>query len=225
MKKDLFLRSVLWLCLLSLAAAGASCAAAYSRTHRMQRRFDAMERERQELSLRSERSETTQRSESRTAAEHELCLITTGPVAGGCAEVVVPLRRLDSLPDGARFAAREDRTTVEALRRGDELVVTARSDSAMRRTVRYESRSRAHRDSCDSTQRRQAVRTDSIGRAERSLASGREEAFAGVRQRPARRGRWFAAGLLAGMLLAWALRRGGLWRRATGALAGFFRAG
>ncbi len=225
MKKELFLRSMRGLCLLSLAAAGVSCAATHSRTQRMQRRVETMERERLELGRRSDRRETAQRSGSRTAAEHEVRLVTTGPVAGGCAEVVVPLRRLDSLPDGARFAAREGRTTVEALRRGDELVVTARSDSAMRRTVRYEYRSRAQRDSCDSSQQRQAERTDSAGRAERSLSAGCEERFAGERQRPARRGRWFAAGLCVGMLLVWALRRGGLRRRLTGALAGFFRGG
>ena len=50
--------------------------------------------------------------------------------------VEVPLAALDSLPEGARFGACDGRTEVVAMRRGNKLVVEARSDSMARAVVR-----------------------------------------------------------------------------------------
>ncbi|MDE6876900.1 MAG: hypothetical protein K2P00_03655, partial [Alistipes sp.] len=48
----------------------------------------------------------------------------------------VPLAALQELPEGARFVARQGPLAVETRRRGDTLVVTARSDSLPRKVVR-----------------------------------------------------------------------------------------
>lgn len=57
-------------------------------------------------------------------------------VPAGAVAVEVPLMALDSLPEGARFGARDGRVEVVAVRRGGKLRVEARSDSVARAVVR-----------------------------------------------------------------------------------------
>lgn len=67
---------------------------------------------------------------------YEETVSTFEPVPAEKVAVEVPLAALDSLPEGARFGARDGRTEVVAMRRGDRLVVEARSDSMARAVVR-----------------------------------------------------------------------------------------
>ena len=57
-------------------------------------------------------------------------------VPAGSVAMEVPLSAFDSLPEGVRFAVHEGRLELSAERRGDRLVLGARSDSLARKTLR-----------------------------------------------------------------------------------------
>lgn len=126
--------------------------------------------------------------------------------------VAIPLDRLDSLPEGAQFASRSGRVTVEARRRGGELVITARSDSLMRRVLRLERLENRSGESAETLRRSLEERsTDSLERVA-ALSTARTEERQSHRSRPALRGWWFAAGAVAGVALLTVRRR----KRSTG---------
>ena len=93
------------------------------------------------------------------------------PRRNHCAREVaaaVPLAALQELPEGARFVARQGPLAVETRRRGDTLVVTARSDSLPRKVVRtIRTEIRRQRDSAATrcseyrTQRADSIRRES----------------------------------------------------------------
>lgn len=58
------------------------------------------------------------------------------PVPAASVAMEVPLSAFDSLPEGVRFAVHEGRLELSAERRGDRLVLGARSDSLARKTLR-----------------------------------------------------------------------------------------
>lgn len=105
----------------------------------------------------------------------------------------VPLAALDSLPEGARFGARNGRMEVAAVRRGDQLVVEARSDSIARAVV-WTTRCEELRYS-DST----------LARVAESQAAGTHRCESSTVERTARSrpgGHWWlAAGLVLGAAL------------------------
>lgn len=129
---------------------------------------------------------------SHVAGERFVCEETAAvfeTVPAGYAATAVPLAALPSLPEGARFAARQGSLAVEARRCGDTLVIAARSDSLPRRVVRaVRTEIRRH---CDSA----AVRF-----SERRTAAAdniRQECRAETVPPPSRGGRWgyFLAGI------------------------------
>ena len=72
---------------------------------------------------------------SHAAEELSFCeetVVAAEAVPARQTEIAVSLAALASLPDGGRFAGRHEGLAVEALRRGDSVVVTARSDSIPR---------------------------------------------------------------------------------------------
>ncbi|MDE5579553.1 MAG: hypothetical protein K2I85_06370 [Alistipes sp.] len=74
-------------------------------------------------------------SASHAAEELSFCeetVVAAEAVPARQTEIAVSLAALASLPDGSRFAGRHEGLAVEALRRGDSVVVMARSDSIPR---------------------------------------------------------------------------------------------
>lgn len=133
---------------------------------------------------------------------------TCDTVAAARAVLVVPLAGVEALPPGAGFAVREGQLSVSAQRRGDTLVVEARSDGMLRAVTRVERRETFVRRSCDS-----AVSAGHVGQAAYAADSAAwEEVRAEVATtrvvRPFRWGVWLAVGAAAGVLLLVLLRRG-----------------
>ena len=191
----------------------ASCAASRSQTLRSECQAVETLTTEETVQEQSRNAQEVRHSTAEQSTLHEIRTVTTESVAAEEAEIVVPLRTLDSLPDGAQFALRKGRTSVAARRNGDALIVTARSDSLGRAVTSYErtdARSFAATDSTtrnttDSTRIRSAEhRTSSAV----SLTETREE-----RRTPARRGWWFAAGAAVGVLLVLLLRHAGIFRK------------
>ena len=132
----------------------------------------------------------------RAAQEQFACeetVSTFEPVPAETVAVEVPLAALDSLPEGARFGARDGRTEVVAMRRGDRLVVEAHSDSMVRTVVRT-ARSEELRHS-DSTVARTAE--NRVAGSFRSQSSTVEHA---ARSRPGGHW-WLAIGVVLGAAL------------------------
>ena len=191
----------------------ASCAASRSRTLRSECQAVETFTTEETVQERSRNAQEVRHSTAEQSTLHEIRTVTTEAVAAEEAEIVVPLRTLDSLPDGAQFALRNGRTSIAARRSGDALIVTARSDNLRRTVTSYErtdARSFAATDSAarnttDSTRIRSAEHRASSAV---SLTETREE-----RHTPARRGWWFVAGAAVGVLLGLLLRHAGIFRK------------
>ena len=178
-----------------------SCAASRSRQQHSRQQVLSTSTAEQTV---QERSLTARQSQHRTAGQsirHEVRTTTTEAVAAEEACLVVPLRAFDSLPEGAQFAVRNGRTSVAASRRGDGLVITARSDSLCRRVTACEQTDVLKFTVADSLTRYAAdtSRHETLGQYA-SCADIRTETT-DDRRTPARRGRWFVAGLALGALL------------------------
>ena len=130
---------------------------------------------------------------------YEETVSTFEPVPAERVAVEVPLAALDSLPEGARFGARDGRTEVVAMRRGDKLVVEARSDSMARAVVRT-ARSEELRHSDSTVARVVENRADSSFRGQSSTV---EHA---ARSRPGGHW-WLAIGLVLGIVLLVGFRK------------------
>lgn len=125
MKPNSFL---LWLLAGWLAASAVSCAASRSNARTAHRA----------VSQRSEELRSSAASSYRAGEEalREEIIVDSEPVPAREVAAAVPLAALQELPEGARFVARQGSLAVAAQRRGDTLVVTARSDSLPRKAVR-----------------------------------------------------------------------------------------
>lgn len=163
-----------------------------------------------------ERSLSLQESQQHTTGQsirHEIRTTTTEAVAAETAHLVVPLRTLDSLPEGAQFAVRNGRTSLAASRHGDGLVITAHSDSLCRRVTACEQTDVLRLSVADSTTRFAAdsSRHEALGQSVSCTAIRTETSD--DRRTPAHRGRWFVAGLVLGVLLMLLIRGLGILRR------------
>lgn len=199
--------------LMRMGAAGLSaalfvaCAASRSRSqHDFQARHSAVAVERMQEMQRCD----TLRSLCRSRETMSVCesrIETCDTVAAARAVLVVPLAGVHALPSGAGFAVREGRLSVSAQRRGDTLVVEARSDSMLRAVTRVERREIFSRRKCDST-----VSAGHVGQTVYAADSAaweevRAEAAMTRVVRPFRWGVWLAVGAAAGVLLFVLLRR------------------
>ncbi len=122
------------------AALFVACAATRSRAqHDFQAQRNAVAVERMQEMQRCD----TLRSLCRSREVVSVCesrIETYDTVAAARAVLVVPLASVEALPPGAGFAVREGRLSVSAQRRGDTLVVEARSDGMLRAVTRVERR-------------------------------------------------------------------------------------
>lgn len=112
-----------------VAVCAVSCAASRSRTQSTAETVAEQRIENEYVAEKYHRAEQEQFAREESVSTFEA-------VPAERVVVEVPLAALDSLPEGARFGARDGRTEVVAMRRGDRLVVEARSDSMARAVVR-----------------------------------------------------------------------------------------
>ncbi len=66
------------------------------------------------------------------------------------AQVTIPMQSLDDLPDGAGYGTTNGRATIEAVRQGDNIVVTGKCDSIARQCILYERQASRYRQTVDS---------------------------------------------------------------------------
>jgi len=114
----------------AMALLAVSCAASRNRTHSAAEQTVASQKV-ENLRTEEKNGRTTFGSLVR---EETVSMFEAVPAQAVAVEV--PLAALDSLPEEARFGARNGRTEVIAIRRGDKLMVEARSDSLARAAVR-----------------------------------------------------------------------------------------
>ena len=184
-----------WL-LAVLAVTAVSCAASWSSSQ--------SSAERSAVSRRIEFGQAAE-EHGRTVYEETLreeVVTTCAYVPAESVAAEVALAVLDSLPEGARFVVREGRLELSAERRGDKLLLGARSDSLARRTE-HRSRTVAVRH-CDTVRRCTAqhgvVAADTL-RSSSAVAEAE-------RSRPRGGGWWrFAAGFGLCVVLLALLRR------------------
>lgn len=189
------------------AALFVACAASRSRSqHDFQARHSAVVAERMQETLRSD-TLAAQWRERAAVAVSESRIETCDTVAAARAVLVVPLAGVQALPPGAGFAVREGRLSVSAQRRGDTLVVEARSDSMLRAVTRVERREIFSRRKCDSTVSAGHVGQTVYAADSAASAAVRAEAATTRVVRPFRWGVWLAIGAAAGLLLLVLLRR------------------
>lgn len=135
------------------------------------------------------------------------------PVPQEEAKVTIPTQNLLDLPDGAKYGASYGRATVEAERSGDNIIVTGRCDSIARRCEYYERHAFRLQNTVDSLQTTIAHLESqlSLMKFERD-STAFQNSFESHESKPPRTGgKWLAAGVLLGMVLAVAFRL--LWTR------------
>lgn len=128
------------------------------------------------------------------------------------AQVTIPMQSLNDLPEGAKFGDSSGRATVEALRQGDNIILTGRCDSVARQCALLEKRTTRQESTIDSLRKALQYKDTELFQMASKLALNstrtvveKEEA----RKPPRRVGGWLAAGTAlglaggAGMNLIW----------------------
>ena len=116
------------------------------------------------------------------------------------ATATIPTQNLLNLPDGAKYSAQNGRASVEAERRGDNIIVRGRCDSIARRCTYFENRVFRQRVLIDSLTGRLEEMQVYRARADSLLAavSAAYHAAEHTEKPPATWYRWLLAGFLAG---------------------------
>lgn len=119
------------------------------------------------------------------------------------AQVTIPTESLADLPDGAKFGTSNGRASVEAVRQGDNIVVTGRCDSIARQCMLYERQATRHRQTIDSLNAVANELHSKVNQMELAAASKHayyERLFAESKKPPR-----FKAGLIIGLIAGVAL--------------------
>jgi len=124
------------------------------------------------------------------------------PIPAAQAQVTIPMQSLTDLPEGAKFGDSSGRATVEALRQGNNIILTGRCDSVARQCALLEKRTTRQENTIDSL--RNALRykdSELVQMASKlSLNSTRSVVEKEETRKPPRRvGGWFAAGTALGL--------------------------
>lgn len=112
----------------------------------------------------------------------------------------IPMQSLLDLPEGAKYGTADGRASVEALRQGDNIVLTGRCDSVARQCTKYEKQTFRQKSTIDSLKavidklhsRLSQMALESESNVNRSVLETQPK----VPQR--RSGKWFLAGVVKG---------------------------
>ncbi len=122
------------------------------------------------------------------------------PIPSEQTSLEIPTQNLLNLPEGAKYGTHSGRASVEAERRGDNIVVTGKCDSIARRCVYFESQVFRQREVIDSlaqlliAERAKYRQLDSLS----SARSGTMQVVQTTRKSPATWHWWLLFGFLAG---------------------------
>ncbi len=138
-------------------------------------------------------------AESRTQANRTLLMAAEG-VPGQTAQLTIPMQNLRDLPDGAKYTVQNGRASVEAERQGENIVVTGKADSIVRRCLYFENQVFRQRQSLDSLSRL-LLTSQAANEQQSTLAaarSGTTQTVETTRKPPATWHWWLLTGFLAG---------------------------
>lgn len=129
------------------------------------------------------------------------------------AQETIPMQSLIDLPEGAKYGTAYGRASVEALRRGDNIVLTGRCDSVARQCMVYERQTFKQKSTIDSLN---AVIDNLHSRLSQMAFESESNANKSVletqpKDPPRRNGKWFLAGIVIGTAGGVAVQC--LWRR------------
>lgn len=117
-------------------------------------------------------------------------------------QVTIPTESLIDLPEGAKFGDSSGRATIEAQRRGDNIVLTGRCDSVARQCTLYERQTFRQQSTIDSLRRELQTKNSELSQMAFELASSNSQlaiATEETRKPPRKVGGWFAAGAVLGL--------------------------
>lgn len=137
----------------------------------------------------------------------------TEVVPAQTSSLTVPTQNLLDLPEGASYRANEGRSSVEARRHGDNIVLTGKCDELARRVTTYEQTVFRQRSAIDSLRNVIHAQQESIAKF-KGEAKARDETITMLEQtckKPNRWYRWLLVGVLLGVALCIAIRI--LWNR------------
>lgn len=129
------------------------------------------------------------------------------------AQETIPMQSLINLPEGAKYGTAYGRASVEALRQGDNIVLTGRCDSVARQCTVYERQTFKQKSTIDSLN---AVIDNLHSRLSQMAFESESNANKSVletqpKDPPRRNGKWFLAGIVIGT--AGGVAAQCLWRR------------
>lgn len=117
-------------------------------------------------------------------------------------QVTIPAESLIDLPEGAKFGDSSGRATIEAQRRGDNIVLTGRCDSVARQCTLYERQTFRQQSTIDSLRRELQSKNSELSQMAFELASSNSQlaiATEETKKPPRKVGGWFAAGAVLGL--------------------------
>ena len=117
-------------------------------------------------------------------------------------QVTIPAESLIDLPEGAKFGDSSGRATIEAQRRGDNIVLTGRCDSVARQCTLYERQTFRQQSTIDSLRRELQTKNSELSQMAFELASSNSQlaiATEETKKPPRKVGGWFAAGAVLGL--------------------------
>lgn len=118
------------------------------------------------------------------------------------AQVTIPMQSLTDLPEGAKFGESSGRATVEAVRFGDNIILTGRCDSVARQCAVLERKTTRQQNTIDSLSKALQYKDSELSQLAVKLNSNSVQTASAVeetRKPPRKIGGWFVAGTALGL--------------------------
>ena len=144
----------------------------------------------------------------------ELTSTFAQPIPAAQAQVTIPMQSLIDLPEGAKFGESSGRATVEAIRQGNNIVLTGRCDSVARQCAVLERKTTRQQNTIDSLSKALQYKDSELSQMAVKLNSNSVQTASAVeetRKPPRKVGGWFVAGTALG--LACGAGASFLWKR------------
>ena len=103
---------------------------------------------------------------SRGSTEYETLVTMTQTVPGDTVQMMIPIREIQNLPEGAAYSSKTGRTRLTLMRKGGSVVAKAETDSVGQTVSRYERKAR------DSLQHMNAANVTSTLTTEKNSSTG-----------------------------------------------------
>ncbi len=123
-------------------------------------------------------------------------------IPSATAQVTIPTQSLIDLPEGAKFGESSGRATVEAQRRGDNIILTGTCDSVARQCAILERKATRQQNTIDSLSKALQHKDSELSQMAVKLNSNSSQMVAATeetRKPPRKVGGWFVAGTALGL--------------------------